>query len=661
MRQTGPLALVLAALAGLGACTPESDSAPVDETAQVEAGLGARSLRLLTRREYEASIRDLFVFDDVTPPSDCVGLSDCSFREESCVGGACVTDPCSLVTFVLVAPAGEHGAVSVAGSFNDWSPTAAGWALSYDQTAGAWLLKRELPAGTHSYKLVTDGNNWLPDPENPNSTPDGFGGTNSVLDVGACEPAPESPAPPSFSADFPQESRPEGFAFDNSAQAGLVTAVHAEQYFRAAERIAELALSAPNVLDFEPEGTGDPRLLEVIDRIGRRLYRRPLTQDERVRFEQLLGSASDPRASLARVLRVMLSSPAFLYRSEIGDEIAPGVFALSQHEIATALSFTYAGTTPDDELLDAADAAALDGEDAILAQAQRLLDGPRGREQLRTFAGQWLGIEGVAGMDKGARSDGWNASLSQQMLDETLDFVAEVVLERGDFSALFTSETTVAPEPLSSFYGAADGGLLPEARRAGLLAHGSVLASFAHSNQTSPVRRGLFVRTRLMCLELGPPPANAGAVPEIDESATTRERFAQHAADPVCNSCHQHIDPIGFGFESFDEVGAFRELDAGKPIDTSGSIGYLEGWEDAESSASFTSLPELGAILAETTQVRRCFAEQALRFASGQLTTEADAPAVQALIEQLADADDDPRALWLGLARLPSFTQRRAP
>src|SRR5690606_9777345 len=107
----------------------------------------------------------------------------------------------------------------------------------------------------------------------------------------------------------------------------------------------------------------------------------------------------------------------------------------------------------------------------------------------------------------------------------------------------------------------------PDGARAGLLGHASVLASYAHSDQSSPILRGLFVRQTLLCQSVGSPPPNAGGVPEVDPSATTRERFRQHTDDDFCRSCHQYIDGVGFGFERFDALGRLRETENGHPID----------------------------------------------------------------------------------------------
>ncbi|MCA9699864.1 MAG: DUF1588 domain-containing protein, partial [Myxococcales bacterium] len=194
---------------------------------------------------------------------------------------------------------------------------------------------------------------------------------------------------------------------------------------------------------------------------------------------------------------------------------------------------------------------------------RRLLDDPRARELLGTFAAQWLGIESIAVADKSTVTyPEWQPALGAAMAEETRRFVTHVVFDgSGSFDELLTADYSLVNPALASHYGIAglDPGLgdqdfveaqLPP-ERAGILGHASLLASYAHSDQSSPVRRGLFVRQRLLCQQFGTPPPNAGGVPEVDPNATTRERFRQHSSDPNCSICHQFIDELGFGFERF--------------------------------------------------------------------------------------------------------------
>lgn len=648
---------------GFAACADDTESlGPEPDDAVVS--LAPQQLRLLTRREYESSVQAL-LFPAPAPAAEaCAVDTDCDWETASCVAGSCVPDPCNLVTFALPASELQYGTVVAAGSFNGWatSPAEGALPLSYRPEIGAWVGKHVIADGTSSYKLVADGTVWLPEPGNPNTEPDGFGGVNSLLTL-SCDGAPpvESPNSDAYSSSFPVESRPEHYPFDNASEAGLVTSVHIEQYLRASSKIAERATAdMAALLGCEATSADDPCVEAFIDRFGRRVLRRPLTSDERSRYAALVAGQPTLEAGMRVFLRVLLVSPDFLYRSEIGVPIG-GVAHLTAWEIATLLSYSFWGSTPDDELLDAAENGELDDPSGIELQARRLLDDARAADLMGTFALQWLGVERVVGADKnGTMFPDFDRELSQQMAEETKRFVAGVILGSGRFEDLFTGETTSAAPRLAALYGADANGLLPDARRVGVLAHGSVLAGYAYSDQTSPVRRGLFVRTRLMCMELGAPPANAGSVPAVDPNSSTRDRFAQHAESPSCAACHRHIDPLGFAFESFDAVGAWRDNDAGHPIDSSGELTYPEGWDTDAESIPFANLRELGAVLAKSKQVKRCFVRQAARFVGGRLEAPEAEDALADLEQRFEVAGYDPKELFVALTQAEGFVKRRA-
>src|SRR6185295_2197105 len=145
---------------------------------------------------------------------------------------------------------------------------------------------------------------------------------------------------------------------------------------------------------------------------------------------------------------------------------------------------------------------------------------------------------------------------------------------------------------------------LPTAERAGLLTQPALLAKLAHPNQTSPIRRGIFVREKLLCQTLPPPPANIRIVPpDPDPNATTRERFGQHTANEFCRNCHKLIDPVGFGFEAYDQLGRFRTTENNRPVDSSGE---LVGSGESAIDGPFASAPELARRLASSQTVRTC-------------------------------------------------------
>ncbi|HRE91161.1 MAG TPA: DUF1588 domain-containing protein, partial [Myxococcota bacterium] len=230
------------------------------------------------------------------------------------------------------------------------------------------------------------------------------------------------------------------------------------------------------------------------------------------------------------------------------------------------------------------------------------------------------------------------------------------------FAELFVADYTFADQTLAQHYGIS--GVTgqnprkvttPPERQAGLLAHASVLSATAHSDQTSPILRGLFVRERLLCQTFGAPPPDAGGLPPVDPNATTRERFRQHTDNDACRSCHQYIDDLGFGFEHFDGVGRWRDTDQGQPIDARGNLNDRECF-GTNTDAPFEGLPALGRLVAESPTARACFAKQLARHTLGAF--EKDRCAMAELERRFDESGGGIKALVLDLVTSPTFTTR---
>lgn len=603
-----------------------------------------RQLRLLTRREYANSLGDLL---GPAPGHACTSDANCTVASESCVSGACVADGCGVRTFVWRANGRRPSSIHVAGSFNGWPATVAagGWAMTL--VADSYVVKRSLANGAHQYKFVIDGQ-WVLDDANPERASDGFGGNNSLLNV-QCNQGP-TPTPLSgLVASFPPETRPKGFAFDDNAEAGLVTSAHVEAYLGAAASIAG-RVTAP----CRPAGADRrPCAEQFVSTFGRRVFRRPLSMEEVSRYSAVVVAAADFDSGVKLVAEWMFSSPHFLYRSELGAAQPDGTFRLTPWELATALSYSLWQTTPDETLLDAAAQGKLTTSDDVAREARRMLADPRARAAMRTFATQWLGIERLSTVDKApAQFPSFTPELRASMAAETPAFFEHVVFDgTGRFDELFTAPYSFVDAPLARHYGMEapvmrEQRAVPAVRAAGLLGHASVLSSYAHSDQSSPVKRGVFVREQLLCQDFPTPPANAGGVPKVDPAATTRERFRQHSADPSCRACHQYIDEVGFGFEGFDAVGAARSLENGKAIDTTGALKDVEEF-GAGTTTNFTSLPQLAAQLAQSQRAKSCFATMVFRQTRGRREREAEHCTVEALSSGFQNSGGDVRELFV--------------
>ncbi|HSD88113.1 MAG TPA: DUF1588 domain-containing protein [Kofleriaceae bacterium] len=594
-----------------------------------------RRLRLLTRREYRATVHDLF--GDMAPVMACAKATDCAYRD-TCTAAQCEPTACDAQTFVYDPQGRTYASVHVAGDFNSWASTIAGGglALTYDAATKLWVGTFTVGAGHHLYKLVLDEQQWIADPRSPMTAADGFGGQNSVAEVACSTGLVGDPA-----AGFPVESHKAGFPFDTDAAAALVTSTHVDAYLASAEKLADFAAANPENLvscDWAKDRAGCGHSL-VTD-FGKKLFRRPLESEEVDRYNALIAGGTDATDGVATALHAMLVSPAFLYRSELGEPTDNGRYRLTPYEIATALSYTFIGTTPSTELLAAAGHGELSSTAGIEKWARMLLADSRARQQVGEYVLQWTGAQNVLTAEK--RPDlypDWEATRIA-LATETREFAAKVIFDgTGTFEELMT-----APNP--------------DGKRAGLLGQRSVLATSAHSDQTSPVLRGLLVRRNFLCQDLPPPPPNGGTVPAIDPNATTRDRFSMHSSSPACRGCHMYIDSIGFGLENFDPVGRWRDTENGKPIDASGDMNDVEQL-GTDTGAPFTSLPQLATTIASSHAAQSCFVRQYLRFSRGVRETLAERCARLRVEDKFQAAKGDIRELMVQSVLSSDFVERR--
>jgi hypothetical protein len=457
--------------------------------------------------------------------------------------------------------------------------------------------------------------------------------------------------------------------FDNDAAGGVVTDRHLDAYMTLAKDLVDQALTTNHAALVPCTTAGCDRQLVVS--FGRKAFRRPLTDEETTRYMALFSAdltqgTFDEGARL--VLRSMLVSPNFLYRSEIGEKDANGTFTLTPFEVATALSYTFWGTAPDAALAQAADQSKLSTASDLEAQAKRLLADPKSRPQLAHFFGQWLGTSEVVNTnkDKGTFPT-FSTDIAKAMAAEEAAFVEHVVFDAtGTFGELYTAPYVFVDQPLAQFYGLTGAGATlglvnvgPDSHRGGLLTLGSVLASHAHAMDSSPIKRGVFVRRRLLCQSLPDPPPNIDTTPPpLDPTKTTRDRFASHTSNAACKQCHQYIDGIGFGFEAYDGVGAYRTMENGAAIDISGSVLGLE--TGSMTSTPFQGPAELAQLLAKSPTAEACAATQYFRYTRGFQETNAEACAVVHLQQAFSAKGLDFKELMVSAVLGDSLRDRRS-
>jgi len=472
--------------------------------------------------------------------------------------------------------------------------------------------------------------------------------------------------PSTWGAGFTPENVLNGF--DNQAEVLVVPPLLAEQFRDAAEAIA-----AQSVLD--PGGLPGCEACAAcrdafITAFGRRAFQRPLTAGEVTRYALLHDATAIDDGfigGIELVVTAMLQSPSFLYRRELGVAEDDGTYALTANEVASFLSYFLWGTMPDAGLFARADDGTLTEPTVLAAEVDRLLDDPRSAFSVERFARQWLDVERLPTVPKDPITfPTFTAVEREAMTRQTLELVRRVAeSEDGTLSDLLTGQVVFVDDPLAAFYGLpAPEGPLDEAGfgsvdtfgtpYGGLLTDGGILTTHAFSNGSSPVHRGKFVREQLFCQHLPPPPPGLVAEPPaMDPTATTRERFSAHSELEECAGCHRLMDPIGFAFEHFDGVGRFREDENGLPIDVSGEIVGT-----AYTNATFEGTDELAALLAESPEVDRCFAQQWVRYAYGMESSAAMTCMLDDIATQFSDSGRRVRALLRAVATSVHATRR---
>lgn len=468
-------------------------------------------------------------------------------------------------------------------------------------------------------------------------------------------------------ADFSADERVGPFTSNFAAPVGDL---QVEQYMAAAEELAAWSVTDIGaILPCDPVADGeDACATQLIAELAPRAYRRPLDQAELAALQAVFEAGrtqGDFANGVRLVVQALLQSPWFLYHVEFGESGADDLVALTDHELASRLSYFIWDTMPDDALFAAAAAGTLGTEEGLTEQVDRMLADEKAREGIAHFHLQWLGVDEVQNVEKSAEYfPTFDAALAEAMRTETADFANHVVIDGdGTLGTLLTASYTVSEDPaLLALYGvtlpadhvAGEPIPLPGDQRSGLLTHASVLTKHAHANQTSPVHRGKLVRENLLCQPLQPPPPDVDNVPPSpDPDATTRERFEQHRADPACSGCHNLIDPIGFAFEHYDGIGAWRTMEGNLAVDASGEI------IGTDVDRVIDGVLDMNAAFIESELVQECVGKQWFRFAFGRNETTDDTCTTDALGTALVESGGDIRQLIRALVLSDAFRHRR--
>lgn len=405
---------------------------------------------------------------------------------------------------------------------------------------------------------------------------------------------------------------------------------------------------------------------QIIDRLARRAYRRPVTREESAALEKLSALVRDNGdsfdESIRVVLQAILTSPNFLFRIE--REPAPtAAFAIGEHDLASRLSYFLWSSMPDDALLSAADEGRLRKPAVLEAEVRRLLADPKSNALIDNFTAQWLGLRLLDRRKPDPnRFPTVDDELIESMRRETSLFAAAIMREDRSLLDFLDARFTFVDGPLARFYGipgvggeAFDRVELDGRRRGGIVTQASVLTLSSYATRTSPVLRGKWVLENLLGTPPPPPPPDVPALQESGHAAAAslRVRLEQHRANPSCAVCHNQMDPIGFGLENYDAAGAWRDRDGSFPIDSTGTL---------PGGASFQNPQQLKQILkSQAPLFIRNISEKMLTYALGRGLEMDDRPAVDKIVQQLESNGYRFSTLVTAIVNSDPFQMRRAP
>jgi len=412
----------------------------------------------------------------------------------------------------------------------------------------------------------------------------------------------------------------------------------------ASQAVANLAAWSPCLPPAVEAATCEAQLL---DKLGLAAFRHPLADAERAQLKQLFDAGvaeKDFATGVEWLLTGLLQAPDFLYQfaKQVPGETAGQVVPLGNYELASRLAFFVWDSPPDDALFAAASAGKLADAAGLQAELARLASDARFTRGLDSFYGDWLSLKGFkeVARDDAALTTDVLAELQKSMLLSATSLYASAA---PNIQSLFSGQSYFLNDKLRAFYGVNGGGSalepveLPNEGRRGILTHPGLMLLLGRPNASNPIARGLFVQRNVLCNEIPPPPQGVVIPPLAPPAAglSTRARLEQHTTEALCAACHDHIDPPGFALESFDAVGRFRTVDSGQPVNTSGNLA-----SQSDVDGPFATGGEFLDRLAQSGDVKRCFARHYLTFAIARDLEDQDVCSLSRVAEDFGKSGD---------------------
>jgi hypothetical protein len=454
-----------------------------------------------------------------------------------------------------------------------------------------------------------------------------------------------------------------------------VTPAGFEAYSKMADSIAAQVVDEKNrakLVPCKPKSASAPDdvcAIRFLTQYGFLLFRRPLTPEEISRRVALADDMTKSSGSFYTGLRyslaTLMSAPDFLFRTEIAVPGEGKNYTLEPYSRASRLSYLIWNSTPDSQLLQAAQTGELNTTAGVTKEVDRLMASPRLKVGMRAFFSDLFQLDNFSNTTKdGVIYPEWSDQVAASAQEETLRTAIDLTLtSNGDIRDLMTTRNTFMDRTLASIYdvqfnfkGDWEPYSFPEsAGRSGLLTQVSLLGMFSHPGRSSPTERGVAILDILMCQPspLPPPTVDLSAIDNNTDPnlKTVRQRLMAHATNPTCASCHRRTDPLGLSLEQFNSVGARRDRDNGELIDVSSAIG----------TEKFSGAVGLGKVLHNDPKFPACFARKLYSYGTGANTDDVKPAMFSAAFKTFTDDGYRLRTLLRAMATSPEFFSAPPP
>ena len=341
---------------------------------------------------------------------------------------------------------------------------------------------------------------------------------------------------------------------------------------------------------------------KILRRFGQAAYRRSMTPPELAAvvdvYRQRVADHSPYEAIKSAYLATLLS-PSFLFRFE---RPAAGPTPVVGEELAVRLAYFLWSAPPDEALLKAAQAGRLHESAMLVEQVRRMLADPKRIALAENLGGEWFGYKPLRQRSSVNKRSDKMAGFYRTQYEEALLFFDSLIrfnqpvfrmvdadwgFLNGHQAGIYRIQTekkvfagVAALPPINIHYRdekrtIANGNYeykhapltlvrWGDPDRGGLVTLGSTMSVTSTPNRTSPIRRGVWVMERILGVHFEIP----DDVPDLEATQkkaesqrlnlTHNEILRLHSAQPGCSTCHQYIDPIGFGLDTFDQLGIGR-------------------------------------------------------------------------------------------------------